>query len=645
MAIVVRRAADVRMYEADLSTYIVNNSNATAAQVIVSARGPAEPRRYSNVNDYLFDFGQPNAKTSFDHYAAIDYFKEGSDLWAVRALGAGYKYSAAIVKLTSTGQTAIAALTNGILDPTNPQWTDLVNAGETPLFLLYSKSGPGSYGNNISVSMESSNLPAPTSLSAESFNTGGNLAAATYEYVVSAISKTSETLASSPFSVIIAATEPTSRVVLKWNAVAGAVGYNVYRKVGTEYGLIAEIGAVAATHTDAGVFAPDTTKKPILSPANLPAPSKQFRLKVYDHTISATNPQEQFDCTLEDETDETGVQMEVVARLNPFSRYVSARSNIATLGTTPTLRTVATPVNLAGGNSGSAPTVADINRAWETFINKELYVVDVLLNAGKTAPAVQKNLVSLAERRADCVAFLDVPSTIFRFQEMLDFRNRTLNVNSSYASLFGPDLLETDPVNGKALFVPPSGAMAALYARSSRVGAPWFSMAGLNRGIINVLDVRNTFDDGQATALYQGQVNYMRKFIGRGIALWEQTTLYNKNSALQFLNVRMLCNILKRSMYDYLIYGLQEPNDDVLRKQIQYALETYLETVKNARGLSSYKVLINDANNPPALVNAGILAVTILIVPILAVREIQLSLVVGKEGLSVSERELAAISG
>jgi phage tail sheath protein FI len=152
------------------------------------------------------------------------------------------------------------------------------------------------------------------------------------------------------------------------------------------------------------------------------------------------------------------------------------------------------------------------------------------------------------------------------------------------------------------------------------------------------------YDEAQSTLLYGANIAYIRKFAGRGIAFWEQNTLYQKNSALQFLNVRVLCNILKRAMYDYLLYGLQEPGDDILRKQLQFGLEDYLRNVKANRGISDFRVVIDDTNNSPALVNSGILAVSVVITPILAVREIALNLIINKSGVTLTEQEIAAAS-
>ena len=593
------------------------------------------------------DFGNPNAKVSFDHYSALKFFEEGNNLWVIRAIGAGAKYAAAVVVVLANGDTSIRGIPGGLVDPENPNWNDLIGAGETPIFLVYAKSGQGSYGNNFSISIESSNLEQPQSLVGTSLPTDGSLQDGSYKYVVAALSKSGESLASSPSTVALAGGNGTAMVSLSWAPVIGAFGYAVYREVlvagSPQYYLLAKVGAAAAEYQDRGYVTPDNSKVAVISPANLSAPSDTFTLHVYDNDISYTTPQESMVVSLSDTVDETGVNTEITSKLNPFSVYLNARSNYGSLLVQPTLKSHS-PVPLTGGDSGSAPTSADINRAWNTFLNKEQYEVDVLINSGRTSIVVQHHMDLIARTRGDCVAFLDVPATVQKFQDAIDFRNVDLNLNSSYSALFGPDLLISDQVTSKILYVPPSGAMAALYARTASVGAPWFSIAGLNRGLVNCLDIRYYYDEGMATALFQSQVNYVRKFLGRGIALWEQSTLSNKTSALQFLNVRQLLNIMKRSMYSYLIYSMQEPNDPILRRQVKFGLDQYLETVVQGRGIKRFNVSVGDALNTPAYVNSGVLRVAITFIPILAVREIQLSLLISKEGLELSESEVAALA-
>ncbi|MGF4020936.1 phage tail sheath subtilisin-like domain-containing protein, partial [Staphylococcus aureus] len=141
---------------------------------------------------------------------------------------------------------------------------------------------------------------------------------------------------------------------------------------------------------------------------------------------------------------------------------------------------------------------------------------------------------SLAQQRGDCVALLDVPSNAQQFQQAINYRNLQLNLNSTYSALFAPDVLEADTINGKQQYVPFSGWAGALCARTDRVANPSFSPAGLNRGIVNVLGTRYTYDQGQMDALFQAQVNYTQTFVGQGIALWEQQTLAAQMSALSW---------------------------------------------------------------------------------------------------------------
>ena len=54
-------------------------------------------------------------------------------------------------------------------------------------------------------------------------------------------------------------------------------------------------------------------------------------------------------------------------------------------------------------------------------------------------------------------------------------------------------------------------------------------------------------------------------------------------------------------------------------------------------------IVCNATNNPTSLSNIGKLKVLIYIVPTIAVREIELTLAVGQEGLTMSESELASL--
>lgn len=641
MTVFTRRASDVRISEVDLSSSLTSASPSTAAIVVVSSKGPTRPTFFSSADDFRAAFGDPNASVSFDHYCALDYFKGGNSLYAVRAVGTGNRHAALVAKIEASGDTVLFPLSGGVEEPTDPDWGQGVLAGETGLFQFTPKSGPGSYGNNIAIELDSENITSPDNITATTTTLGGSLLSATYEYMISAIGRAGETLASAPTTVIIGAATTTNTITLTWDPVPGAIGYKVYgRAPGTPL-FIDQVGGATTSYTDTGSITPSAGVLPITNVLDLPDPSNIFYVNVYDLNVSGVTPVEKFTCSTIEQTDDTGLQMEITQRINPYSSYIRVESNLPNLASTPVIGS-ALRASMAGGNSGAAPTSADLNAAWGLFDDTSMYQIDMLINAGRASVSVQYKMDSVAQTRGDCVAHLDAPQTTKSAQDVVDYRNLTLNMNSSYSMLVGTDVLETDPISGKLLYVPMSGITAGLQARVARTTQPWFSIAGLNRGMIGVPGLRLSFRDGDAGLLTSNQVSYARKFVGSGIAFWEANTLYTKNSALMFLNIRVLCNIIKRAVYNYLSYGLQEPGDDILRKQLEFSLDDYLRLVQSGRGIRSYKVVISDVNNSASLANSGTLRVALVIVPIIAVREIQLTLAISKQGLEVSETEIAS---
>lgn len=682
MAGATRLASDVRTNEITLAATIIQNSNTTVGAVVVSDRGPREGF-YDTYDSYVADYGPANSRISYDGYSLYDFFREGNSAWIKRALTTSTgsdaaKYGALGVGIADTSVTIplkTVAVPTSYIDPLTASFAvgstvfpllDYGAAG-TPLYVFYSKKGPSSLSANVSIRIESMNLEQPAGVDNQNFLSGGFLnsgGGTTFRYRVAALNAEGQVYLARSRTATLGATT-AGRVRLNWTPVPGAVGYVIYGRsnAGTNYTL-AVVGQATLTWTDDGTAVEDTTGTLFPSVVNVPVTANydllpvnpKFVLKVFDSNVSTVNPVETFTCSVTDQTDEMGQQMETKQRLDMYSEYLLCVSNVPAQLNPERLRLYSTTnyvdlvssayvsVPLGAGQSGAAPTASEINATWTEFEDKEKYVLDVLINAGRAVPSIQKTMDQTARNRADCVAFLDTPSLNQKVDAVLDYRRITLNLNSTYSALFCSDLLEDDLATGKLLYVPPSGAMAGLLARTTRVDKAYRSMAGLNRGLVNALDVRETYRDGEATQLATAQVNYMRKFLGAGIPLWEQWTLSSAANALQFLNVRVLCNVLKRSMYGYLLYSLQEPNDETLRKAITYDLSKYLEYVQGTRGISSFKVVCNRSNNPDTLVNTGTLKVSVLIVPILAVRAIELSLIVGKEGLQITEQEIAALS-
>lgn len=637
MGILVSKPSGVYTTEVDLSQIITSESSARAAIVMVSKQGSTEPKYFTSGDAFITEYGNPDSAISFDHYAALDYFREGNELWAVRVAGEGARTSAVAMYWTQGGY-VLVGVEGGLEDPDNVDWNKVLPAGySNPIAVFYPSKGPGSYGDNLAIEITSNNVEAfaPGEVLAESSNEG-KLPAGTYVYQVSKIGQGgTETLVSNPVKVVIASEDQTNSVVVSWEADPLAIGYRVYGRTTDGVGLLEELGGADTTFTDTGALEPDLDVKPVVDVASLRGATGPFVVNVYDLDYNTSTPVEQFECTFGAAMDASGLSTELTERINPFSSYIQVASNAVEydLDELPYVNECAM-TQMTGGDSGSAPTAYDVAAAWNKFVNKELYSINILINSGKANAIVQQAMIELAEGRGDCVAMLDVPSTAQKAQQAVDYRNLTLNANTSYAGLFCPDLLEADNINGKQLFVPPSGWAAALCARTDRVANPSYSIAGLNRGLLNVLRTRETYDEGMAKLMFAAQVNYTRTFIGAGIALWEQRTLLAKESALSRISVRRIVNVIKKSLYDYLIYDVQEPNTEILANKIESSCSTYLETLVNAQALRGYAI---DTTTSAVELDAGIRNVNIILIPVLPAEKIELKIGIGKSSVSIEE--------
>lgn len=637
MTISANQGSKVIVQEINLSQVITSASTSVCAQIVVSNQGTTTgPVLFTNAQDYLTQYGNPNAQISFDVYCGLDYFKEGNQLWALRVAGTGALYAAVLMYSDGT-TTYLSPVTGGVVNPLEPNWPSLLPVGSQyeALALFYPSMGQGSYGDNLGIQISSVNVVTPGGVGVVSSTTGGTLVPATYAYQVSAIGAQGESLASSTVTVVIAAGTVTNSNTISWNNVPYAQGYNVYGRTSVGIGLLATIGQGTLTFTDTGVITPGT-QQPITNVSDLNPPNPVFTVSVFNTLQSSLYPVEQFDCSLLDNTDSSGLETELEQRINPFAQYIQVTSNVPALTTVPEVSSVAV-TNMAGGNSGALPTSTQVAGAWNTFSNKQLYAINLLLNSGHSTPDVQLAMDTLAQSRGDCVALLDVPSASQQFQQAINYRNLQLNLNSTYSALFCPDMLEADTINGKQQYVPFSGWAAALCARTDRVANPSFSIAGLNRGLINVLGTRYTYDQGEMDSLFQAQVNYTQTFVGQGIALWEQQTLSAQFSALSWVSVRRIVNVMKVALYQFLLYSLQEPNDDFLGRQIVASCSDYLQSIQNARGISSFTVVSDSSNNTAQDFNSGIRNVTVIVVPVIPVHIINLQVVVSKQGVSFTE--------
>lgn len=368
-----------------------------------------------------------------------------------------------------------------------------------------------------------------------------------------------------------------------------------------------------------------------------------FVLSVYEGASQV--PVEVYRGTLHDKLDGYGRQLSIETQVEEasYSRirvrvnhdHPLRRNNDAA----PLINALAVG-ELTQGSSGEPVNQSHIINGWNLFEDPEEVSVNILINGGYTDPSIQLRMLEIAETRDDCFAVLDTPAQQQLAQEAVNYRRNVLNANTSYGALYAPDLFVRDTQEGRNLYVPPSGHVAGVYARTDRVAETWFAPAGLNRGQLNVQGVRHIYKQGHRDILDDNQINPIRFIAGQGIVVWGAETLAAIPSALSNINVRRLLNVLKNGIADTALVGVYEQNDTFLQIELRAIADSILEPILRGRGLYRYEVVCDERNNTPDLIANGDVILDVYIDPVLPAKRIHLNAIIPKTGQIKFAQEL-----
>lgn len=217
--------------------------------------------------------------------------------------------------------------------------------------------------------------------------------------------------------------------------------------------------------------------------------------------------------------------------------------------------------------------------------------------------------VDTCEGRGDCFYIMDlIENQLAGGNSVTNVVDKAAEFDTNYAAAYYPWVKIVDTNTNKIVTVPPSVVLPAVFAQNDKVSAEWFAPAGLNRGgITKAVQVVDRLTHAERDELYEGRVNPIAQFPGQGIVVWGQKTLQVKASALDRINVRRLLIALKKYIASTSKYLVFEPNAAVTRNRFLSIVNPYLESVQQRNGLYSFKVVMDDTNNTPDLIDRNIL--------------------------------------
>ena len=259
---------------------------------------------------------------------------------------------------------------------------------------------------------------------------------------------------------------------------------------------------------------------------------------------------------------------------------------------------------------------SDYDKMITLFSNKDLFQFNLLFTPGllHSKHSSQVNtIVSNTQNRGDNLYVLDL---IDYSSTVAATVTQASGINNSFAATYWPWVKILDPATGKQIWSPASTVIPGVYAFNDKIAAPWFAPAGINRGgLSTVLRAEQLLNQANKDILYSNNINPLATLPKNGVVVFGQKTLQKEASALDRVNVRRLLLELKiyiRQIADTILF---EQNTISTRNSFLAKVTPYLENIQQKQGLYAFKVVMDESNNGPAVIDQNQLIGQIYVQP------------------------------
>ena len=236
-----------------------------------------------------------------------------------------------------------------------------------------------------------------------------------------------------------------------------------------------------------------------------------------------------------------------------------------------------------------------------------------LINASTGHASEITSMVNNSIARGDNMSIIDL---VEYNAQVADVTDQSAGFDNSYSATYWPWLQTVDPNTGELVWVPASTMIPGVMAYTDASSEPWFAPAGITRGGLGqVVRAERKLTVSQRDTLYEANVNPIASFPQQGVVVFGQKTLQKRASALDRINVRRLLIQLKgyiSQVADNLVF---EQNTIATRNNFLTQVNPYLESVQQRQGLYAFKVVMDDSNNTPDVIDRNELLGQIFIQP------------------------------
>ncbi|RLA83721.1 MAG: phage tail sheath family protein [Epsilonproteobacteria bacterium] len=253
------------------------------------------------------------------------------------------------------------------------------------------------------------------------------------------------------------------------------------------------------------------------------------------------------------------------------SCYVVSIANAAVPDTEEADPDTITDINYTG-SAGATP-----DKRKGLAVLEAIDEVSIIAIPGNTSSDVQKAMLTHCETLKDrfCIFDTDENDTI---EQTKTLRN-LLTSDGGYGAVYYPwievgvESGNEDTLTLESMFIPPSGAIAGIYARSDNEKG--VHKAPANEIIRNVTRLKVNLTNSDQGTLNDVNVNCLRSFPGRGIRVWGARTI-STDIDWRYVNVRRLFIYLEESIDESTQWVVFEPNNEQLWARVTQTINNFL---------------------------------------------------------------------
>ena len=580
--------------EIDLTGGVPNVQSTTGATVINARWGPVDERvLIANEADLVDRFGSPDTTTTFSFHRANMFLKYSSKMQTVRIIDSAACNATSTTRSDNTTPTA-ASLKEVVKNETdfNSQLSGLTTDKHT-----FVAKYPGALGNSLQVQLC---LPGKHGDSAyNNWNFKGEFDAAP---------RTSD------FATKRAATnDEVHAVVIDKGGLFTGTANTVLERF-----AFLSVGSNAKDNAGSNIFLKDVINET----------SEYVWMINGDSDMNAT-----------------------VGSQAAFGTTIDSGDNFVRTSSTTMIGAKVAEISFDFDSGTDVSTLTDgtIMTGYDLFQDKDQVEIDFLLAPGATTTAsmtaITNHLVAMAANtRKDCVV-----CTSPARDDVVNINSAaTITTNivatadtytkSSYLVMDGNFLKIYDKFNDQFIEIPASSSTAGIMAATDLNRAPWFSPAGSRRGqYLGITAINYSPTKAQRDTLYKAGVNPIANIPGAGVILFGDKTKLARPSAFDRINVRRLFLVLERAISRAAEQVLFEFNDEFTRAEFVNIVEPVLREVKGRRGITDFRVVADETNNTPAVIDRNEFIASIFIKPARSINFVTLNFVAVRTGVDFEE--------